>query len=57
MGYDLNAELTLQEKEIFLSKAAENDWILFFYHDPKTAAVRITKSDQYFKVTDELRRR
>ena len=56
-GYDLNAELTMEEKEIFLSKAADNDWILFFYHDPRTVAVKIKKSYQYFEVVDELRRK
>ena len=57
MGYDLNAELTMEEKEIFLSKAADNDWILFFYHDPRTIAVKIKKNDRYFEVVDELRRK
>ena len=57
MGYDLNAELTLQEKEIFLNKASDENWILFFYHDPETVAVKIKKSDRYFKVIDELKRR
>ena len=57
MGYDLNAELTMEEKEIFLSEAADNDWILFFYHDPRTIAVKIKKNDRYFEVVDELRRK
>ena len=57
MGYDLNAELTMEEKEIFLSEAADNNWILFFYHDPRTVAVKIKKSDQYFEVVDELKRK
>ena len=34
MGYDLNAALTLKEKEIFLNLASKNNWILYFYHDP-----------------------
>mgnify|MGYP000956555114 CR=1 FL=1 len=45
MGYDLNASLTLQEKKIFLDKAADDDWWLFFYHDPSTIAVKIKKSN------------
>ena len=53
MGYDLNAELTLKEKESFLLDAANNRWILFFYHDPKTVAVKIKKSAKYFEVIDE----
>jgi len=57
MGYDLNAELTLEEKEIFLNKASKEDWILFFYHDPQTVAVKIKKTDKYFQIIDEYKRR
>ena len=57
MGYDLNASLTLEEKKIFLDRASKEKWLLFFYHDPRTVAVKIKKSDQYFEVVDELRRK
>jgi len=57
MGYDLNAVLTLEEKKIFLDQAVKNNWILFFYHDPKIVACRIVKEDNLYKVTDELQRR
>ena len=53
MGYDLNASLTLQEKKVFLDKASEGNWWLFFYHDPSTVAVRIKKSNKYYEVIDE----
>ena len=43
MGYDLNASLTLKEKEQFLNCASDNDWILYFYHDPEIVAVKIKK--------------
>ena len=56
MGYDLNAALTLKEKKLFLDKACDKNWLLFFYHDPDTVAVRITKDDKYYKVIDEYRR-
>ena len=54
MGYDLNAYLTLQEKTIFLKEAAKEGWWLFFYHDPKTAAVKITSDKKYYKVIKEV---
>ena len=57
MGYDLNASLTLEEKKNFLDKAVDNNWILFFYHDPKIVACRIAKKENLYKVTDELQRR
>lgn len=56
MGYDLNASLTLQEKKIFLDLASKYNWILFLYHDPEIAAVKIKKNNKYYKVIDELRR-
>ena len=55
MGYDLNAELTLKEKKIFLDKACDFNWLLFFYHDPESIAVRIRKSDKYYEVIDEYK--
>ena len=53
MGYDLNAMKTLEEKTLFLSQAAKENWLLFFYHDPKTIAVRIQKGDKYYNITEE----
>jgi hypothetical protein len=34
MSYDIRPLETLAEKGDFLKKAAENQWILFFEHDP-----------------------
>ena len=56
MGYDLNAALTLKEKKIFLNEACDKNWLLFFYHDPNTIAVRISKDKKYYKITDEYSR-
>jgi len=56
MGYDLNAVLTLEEKEKFLNVAAQNNWILYFYHDPKVIAVTIKKHNNNFDIVDEYRR-
>ena len=54
MGYDLNAVLTLEEKTKFLKKAAQNQWWLWFYHDPKTVAVRIQEGKKYYNVVEEV---
>lgn len=54
MGYDLNALLSLQEKTKFLQEAADGDWWLFFYHDPKTVAVKIEKGEKYYNVVKEV---
>ena len=54
MGYDLNADLTLEEKTKFLRLASKNNWWLFFYHDPETVAVRIAEGDKYYKVVEKF---
>ena len=56
MGYDLNAALTLKEKKEFLDLASKNNWLLFFYHDPKTIAVRIKKAEKYYEVVEKYER-
>ena len=53
MGYDLNAMKTLEEKTLFLEEASRKKWLLFFYHDPNTVAVRIEKDEKYYKVIEE----
>ena len=57
MGYDLNASLTLKEKEIFLNLASDKKWILFFYHDPNIIAVKIERDEKYYKIIDCYERR
>ncbi len=46
MGYDLNALQTLKEKEEILLKACNEDWILFFEHDPNCDAAKIEKTEK-----------
>lgn len=41
MGYDLNAEKAMSEKEMFLKRAVEEDWLVIFEHDHDTPAGRI----------------
>jgi glyoxylase-like metal-dependent hydrolase (beta-lactamase superfamily II) len=60
MGYDTRPLLTLQEKEAFLKEAADNNYILFFEHDPvvECATVKHTEKgvrlDQTFKLSEVL---
>lgn len=42
MGYDLQPLITLEEKKYYIKKAVEEDWYLFFEHDPKIAAAKIS---------------
>lgn len=41
MGYDMCAETLLAEKEDFLRRAVDGDWMVIFEHDPDIPAARL----------------
>ena len=49
MAYDLQPVLSMEEKVDLLKQAADEDWILFFEHDPGVEACRLRVEDgKYF---------
>ncbi|WP_066837970.1 MBL fold metallo-hydrolase [Rufibacter ruber] len=58
MGYDTRPLLTLREKEIFLNKAADEQWVLFFEHDASNECCTVkhtekgVRVDQIFKFSE-----
>jgi glyoxylase-like metal-dependent hydrolase (beta-lactamase superfamily II) len=52
MAYDTRPLLTLSEKEKFLKEAAENDYILFFEHDPKIECCTLQQTDRGARIKD-----
>ena len=48
MAYDLRPLTTLEEKKKILTTAADEGWILFFEHDPKTAAGKVKRTEKGF---------
>jgi glyoxylase-like metal-dependent hydrolase (beta-lactamase superfamily II) len=48
MGYDINPLITMKEKENLLSQAFENEWIVFFDHDPLYDCATIQKTEKGF---------
>jgi glyoxylase-like metal-dependent hydrolase (beta-lactamase superfamily II) len=46
MAYDLRPLVTLEEKRTILNEAVEEEWILFFEHDPHTEAVTLKKTEK-----------
>jgi len=58
MAYDMQPLLTLKEKKVFLSDALENDYILFFEHDPKYECCTLRQTERgirprdFFKLED-----
>lgn len=45
MAYDMRPLETLAEKEKLLNMAADNNWLLYFEHDPKIACARLVKDE------------
>lgn len=48
MGYDLQPIVTVAEKREFLTKAAAEEWKLYFEHDPYFAAATASKNEKGF---------
>jgi glyoxylase-like metal-dependent hydrolase (beta-lactamase superfamily II) len=49
MAYDLRPLVTLNEKKQILARACEEDWTLFFEHDPETVAGKVKRTDRGFQ--------
>jgi glyoxylase-like metal-dependent hydrolase (beta-lactamase superfamily II) len=52
MSYDLQPMVTMEEKKIILHQALEENWKLFFEHDPEITAATVTQSMHGFGVND-----
>lgn len=50
MGYDLHPLTLMEEKQKYLSEAADHSWYLFFEHDPYCDAALIERSGSDFAV-------
>lgn len=48
MGYDLQPLVTLEEKKKLLGKAADENWLLYFEHDPEIAAATVVRTEKGF---------
>ncbi len=46
MAYDLRPLQTLEEKRRLLAEAADRNWVLFFEHDPLTAAAGVRRTEK-----------
>ena len=50
MGYDTRPLITLEEKELFLTEAADKGYILFFEHDPVNECCTVKRTDKGVRV-------
>jgi len=54
MGFDLQPLITVNEKKDILPKAVEENWLLFFEHDPYGCAASVTKTERGFVVKEKF---
>ena len=52
MGYDTRPLLTLEEKDLFLRQAAEENWVLFLEHDGQHAACTVALTEKGVRVAE-----
>ncbi|MCG9880281.1 MAG: MBL fold metallo-hydrolase [Bacteroidia bacterium] len=54
MGYDVRPLDTMKEKTDILAMAAENNWVLYFEHDPFHAACTVQQTEKGVKILDQV---
>lgn len=52
MGYDMFPMTTLEEKKTFLEEAVDNNYILFFEHDPKVECCTLQRTEKGIRPKD-----
>jgi glyoxylase-like metal-dependent hydrolase (beta-lactamase superfamily II) len=52
MGYDLDPLTLIEEKNRVLGQAADNNWYLYFEHDPYCDAAKVVRNGQDFAISD-----
>ncbi len=57
MGYDMRPLNTINEKEELLNKAVDNNWLLFFEHDPKVELCSLQKTERGVRMKDVMKMR
>ncbi|NCU05580.1 MAG: MBL fold metallo-hydrolase [Chitinophagaceae bacterium] len=55
MAYDMFPLTTLNEKKSFLTEAVENDYILFFEHDPKIECCTLQQTERGIRMKENFR--
>ena len=55
MAYDTRPLETLREKETILKKAVDNNWTLFFEHDPVTECVNLEMTERGIRKKDSYK--
>ncbi len=54
MGYDLQPLVTVEEKKRILTQALDEEWKLFFEHDPDTAYATLTDTQKGIRIKEKF---
>lgn len=54
MGYDLQPLVTIEDKMKILPAAVEENWKLFFEHDPETTLATVSQTEKGFKINEKF---
>ncbi|GAB4169320.1 MAG: MBL fold metallo-hydrolase [Calditrichia bacterium] len=52
MGYDLFPLTTLEEKHTLVPRAANENWIIFFEHDPEVYAATVKEGEKNYEINE-----
>jgi hypothetical protein len=52
MAYDMEPYQTMLAKGDLLRRAADEDWLLFFDHEPERKAVRLARDGENFVIRE-----
>jgi hypothetical protein len=55
MAYDMFPLTTLNEKKSFLTEAVENDYVLFFEHDPQIECCTLQQTEKGIRMKESFR--
>ncbi|GAB4365262.1 MAG: MBL fold metallo-hydrolase [Calditrichia bacterium] len=55
MAYDLNPVKTIEEKRSILKRAVEENWMVFFEHDPRIYCATIAETEKGFRLKSPVR--
>ena len=54
MGYDVRPLDTMKEKTDILNMALENNWVLYFEHDPHLQACTLQQTEKGIRVGEQV---
>ena len=54
MAYDIQPAVTVKEKEKLLTKIVDENWFLFFGHDPNVQACTVQLDGKHFKLKEAI---